>query len=263
MKEMTKITKMGIEQYITKVQSIKAKISWILSSIVSGTFGLFLLVWGIAESIDIFKNGWLNSESFWYEIIALLIGGGVLFALAVSFLVLYVFNKNNDEYKEQLIKRHGNYKDVLRTIESQLASGDVFFTECYAYITKDWLVFLDTRLVRLFKFRPVRFIHKSEITCLVCTKEDAILILDDGEGFDLHSNENSWNEVFILLEKRNPYMLTNSDIITMPNGVQQTAAETLANGNNNREAVVKTMFETYQKNKTKNMEEIEVNNGQQ
>ena len=107
-------------------------------------------------------------------------------------------------YKDKLTKRHGDYKKVLKDVESQI-NTNVYRTECSTYITEDWVIILDTR-------RPVSFTHKSEVAGLIGTTAGTVLVWDDGEfDTDLYFGNNNWWKVFHMIAEKNPYILTNRD----------------------------------------------------
>jgi len=200
---MKQIKDMGFEQYIAEIHSkyqLKGGLKVLGYALLFGAVAVaasFLIPYG-----DIHGEipGWVLTASLITGI--LIIIGGIL-----VYFVLYSPSKRKEgliAYKEKLIQRHGDYRNVLKEIEAQL-DPSVFKTECSTYITKDWVIIMDAR-------RPVSFTHKSEIAALIGTTAGTVMVWDDGEFVpDMYFGNSTWWRVFDLIAEQNPYILTNRD----------------------------------------------------
>jgi len=197
-----KINEMGFERYIAEVHS---RYQFIGGLKVLG-YALFFSVALIAASF-IFTYSEGGEVPSWLPMVLRITGivfavGGVVAYFA--YFSPFKIKEGLTTYKEKLTKRHGDYKSILKEVESQLDST-VYRTQCSTYITKDWVIILDTR-------RPVSFTHKTEIAALIGTTSGTVLVWDDGEFVpDMSFGNSTWWKVFGLISTHNPYILTNRD----------------------------------------------------
>jgi len=180
-----------------------------------------------------------NAALTWFFIIGgiFFVGGGVLTLFAddttsgpfiaiaigaVSFLVAWLCARKpapkSDAYKEELNKRHGDYKAVLNEIEYKLLTEHVHNLDIGGfYSVSDWLIVLCS-------MQGVHFIRKVEIAAIIGTGDGTKIIWDNGESFNAYFNKGhyAWEEAFYILAADNPHLLSNGDMVANLAGVAVT-----------------------------------------
>jgi len=199
-RQLQKIQSMGgLESYIDNVHLKKRKK---YGKLLIPFFGLSGLVM-TPVALFAFDDG--------IEIIMLIIGlACIVLAIIAAIGTKERSQVSPNEYKEKLQKRYGNHSEILKTIEGQLYENDITVTECGAYVTKDWLVLLDAK-------HPLEFIPKAEIACVLAA-HTTFLIWDNGQVFDMTFGQTMWNHIFQHLTSENTYIISNDDMIVMPDG---------------------------------------------
>ena len=215
--QLNKIKEVGIEEYITNYFPKKARRKNI------GEAVSFLIIWAVFTAGSLIYIFTRQGE---HILDMLLIEGGIY---AVSTLIIgllglfhaFKFTRIKTDvtsYKEQLTKRHGDYKAALKEIETQLDGEIQGGRTCVT--TEDWLVFLCNQI-------GIHFIHKSEIAGLVATRKCAIIIWDNGKLFRIRTS--NWRSLFCVLTKNNEYVLSNKDLVTTAAGNRVTADRLIKN----------------------------------
>jgi len=129
------------------------------------------------------------------------------------------------DYKEVLTRRHGDYKKVLKEIETQLTVRVFSQLDGGFYATEDWLVILCSQ-------QGTHFLHKSEIAAIIGTNHGTEIVWDDGQSFTAYFNngEHKWDDAFMILAGNNPYLLSHGDFITTPEGELAPVENPVKNG---------------------------------
>ena len=202
--QVNKIKEVGLEEYITNYfpkvarrKNIGEAMNFLLVGIVFIVGSLIFIFIRQGEHIlDV-----LILEYGWFALIFIIVGLVGLFR-AVQFMHI---KTDVTSYKDELTKRHGDYKAALKEIESQL-SGEIQGGNT-TITTEDWLIFLSNAL-------GVYFVRKSEIAGIVRTPNRANVIWDNGKLFVMKTS--NWESLFSVLtnDRDNKYVLSNRDLIT-------------------------------------------------
>ena len=203
---INKIKQMGFEDYVDNIFSKKSKrtnavLIWffILGGIMFTGAGLLTLI---------------APETTWGPLVAIAIG------LASFFLAWKWRSKPTDNaiYKEELKKRHGDYKAILKEIDEKFATEAAHWLDAGFIAIDDWLIVLCT-------MQGAHFVHKSEIAAILGTSSGTLIIWDDGQSFTAYFNNGNykWDEAFLIAALGNPYLLSNDDLVVNAKGETVTA----------------------------------------
>ena len=213
-KTIDKIRTAGLESYVDNDfrKSSKRTNQFLVWAFLLG--GVFLSAIGI---------GAMATESLGTGVFLTLLGLGSFF-MAWLFKIPGKTNPGTD-YKDELTKRHGDYKQALKEIETQLTTETVGKIDDGLYATSDWLVVLCSQ-------QGSHFIHKSEIASILGFSGGTEIICDNGQVFNASFNNGdfSWDEAFLILAAGNPFMLSHGDFITTPDGELAPIENDVKNG---------------------------------
>ena len=215
---LDKIKEVGLEEYLSNYFPKKARRKNIEDAVTYLLFGIALVAGGIIFISTRSGEHVLDVLIMEYGSFALI---AIICGLAGLFRALQFMRIKTDvtSYKDELTKRHGDYKTVLNEIEAQL-DGEIQGGGHASVTTEDWFIFLCN-------LNGIHFIHKSEIAGLVATRKCAILIWDNGKLFKIRTS--NWMSFFNVLTKNNEYVLSNKDLVANAAGMRMPAARLIKN----------------------------------
>ena len=193
----------GLEKYLDGAYSKGTKRTHVFLT-------LFFVLGSIAMWIAAAFTPEDQESTFLFLVVVAL--GCTIFAIVLIVQAIKAKTKPAPNWRESLTNRHGNYTQILPKIEEELLAEDTLVTVDGTFITENWLVVLDL-------VRPVEFIHKTEVACILGVKNTGtFMVWGDGEVVVMEFGPTVWESVFMEIANGNPYILSNDDLVDMPNG---------------------------------------------
>ena len=198
---LNKIRKMGLEGYVDNTFSKKARRS-----------NIILILFFLLGGVGLAALGIFATESGGGAFFLVLLGiGALIFGIKLCFKGTKV---DTSGYKDELTRRHGDYKAVLREIESRIFSEPVHLLDAGFYSVTGWLIVLCST-------KGAHFIRKTEIAAIIGTNNGTEIIWDNGKLFIAFFNSGSfsWDQAFYVLAHENPFLLSNGDLVVNAAGI--------------------------------------------